>query len=187
MNKRKLILLSLPIVVIVAIFVAGVIFLSPGKTQAAMSDTSAPSVTVANGGSLTVSPTGMAYGSKAAGTHTAYTDDGGHKVQLQIDTNTTTWDVKVSKDHDLTKGGDTIPSTGFIYSSVYVSGTPNPPDVYGPLQFGTVGSPSNVTDTPGTPAAAVTLVVDVRYDLTIPPTQATGAYSATHTYTLTAS
>jgi hypothetical protein len=163
----------------------------PGFFLGAQADTdgqSAPSVSVAAGGSITVTPTGMAYGSRQAGTNIPYNEGGGHYVEIEVNTNTTTWDVKCSKNQDLTSGGNTVASANFIYSSVYVSGSPATADVYSDLQFGTVGSPSNVTDTPSTPAAASTLRVDVRYDLTLVPTQAAASnYQATHTYTLTAS
>ena len=185
MFRRKSILL------LVAVLVAFGMLSVSGFFQGVQADTSGqstPSVTVTAGGSITVTPTGMAYGSTAAGTHIAYDDGGGHKVTVTVSTNTTTWDVKCAKSQDLTSGAYSIPSANFIYSSVYVSGTPADADVYGPLAFGTVGVPSNVTDTPSTPAAADTLVVDVRYDLTIGATQAAAAdYQATHTYTLTAS
>ena len=185
MSKRK------PIVLLLAVLFAFGLFSASGFFQNARADTSgqsAPTVTVAAGGSITVTPLGMTYGSRLAGTHIAYNEGGGHKVQVEVNTNTTTWDVKCSKSQDLTKDANTVPSANFIYSSVYVSGTPANADVYSSLEFGTVGSPSSVTDTPGTPAAANALKVDVRYDLTLGPTQAAASgYTATHTYTLTAS
>ena len=185
MSKRK------PIVLLVAVLLAFGLFSASGFFQNAKADTSgqsAPSVSVAAGGSITVTPTGMSYGSRQAGTNIAYNEGGGHYVELEVSTNTTTWDVKCSKSQDLTSGSYTIPSVNFIYDSVYVSGSPANADVYSDQQFGTVGSPSNVTDTPSTPAAASTLRVDVRYDLTIGATQtAASNYQATHTYTLTAS
>ncbi|MCJ7530848.1 MAG: hypothetical protein MUO64_07425 [Anaerolineales bacterium] len=154
-----------------------------------MTGDSTPTVTVIPGGSLTVTPTGMSYGSRAAGINIPYTEGGGHKVAVTVSTNCTTWDVKCSSSPQvLTSGSDTIPSANFIYSSVRISGTPTNPITYGPLEFGSVGSPSNVVTTPATPAAADTLLVDVRYDLTIGSTQAAATgYTSTHTYTLTAS
>ena len=187
MFKRS-VFISSAIFITIAVFLLLVIFCYPIKTNAAMTGDSTPSVTVSSGGSITVTPTGMAYGSKAAGTHTAYTDNGGHKVALAVNTNSSAWAVTMARSQNLTSGSYSIPSTGFIYTSVYVSGTPNPPDVYSNQEFGTSGVPSTVTDTPSTPAAASSLVVDVRYDLTIPATQtAASSYQATHTYTLTAS
>jgi hypothetical protein len=185
MSKRKTVLLL--IAVLVAFGMLSVSGFNQG-VQAATTDTSTPSVTVTPGGSITVTPTGMSYGSQAAGTHIAYNDGSGHKVAITVTTNTTQWNVKCSKSQDLTSGGNTIASANFIYSSVYVSGTPTTPVVYTNQEFGSVGSPSNVAATPTTPAAADTLVVDVRYDLTLIPTQAAASsYQATHTYTLTAS
>jgi hypothetical protein len=185
MSKRK------PIVLLLAILLALGLFSASGFFQNAKADTSGqstPSVTIAAGGSITVTPTGMSYGSRQAGIHIAYNEGGGHTVQVEVNTNTTTWDVKCSKSQDLTKDAYTVPSANFIYSSVYVSGSPADADVYSGLEFGTVGSPSSVTDTPTTPAAASALKVDVRYDLTIGGTQAAASgYTATHTYTLTAS
>jgi hypothetical protein len=185
MSKRK------PIVVLIAVLLAFGLFSASGFFQNAKADTngqSAPSVSVAAGGSITVTPTGMSYGSRQAGTHIAYNEGGGHKVALEVNTNTTTWAVQCSKNHDLYSDPNTILSANFIYSSVYVSGTPADADVYSSQEFGSVGSPSNVTDTPSPAAAANTLKVDVRYDLTLVPTQAAASdYQATHTYTLTAS
>ncbi len=179
--------------ILVILFLSGLVAFAvlPGFFLGAQADTSGqstPSVTVAAGGSITVTPTGMSYGSRLSGTHIAYNEGGGHYVALEVSTNTTTWDVDCSKNQDLTSGGNTIASSNFIYTSVFVSGTPADADVYSNLEFGSVGSPSNVTDTPTIPAAANTLRVDARYDLTIPPTQAAASnYQATHTYTLTAS
>lgn len=153
--------------------------------QAGMTGDSTPTVTVTPGGSLTVTPTGMEYGSRAAGTTIPYTEGAGHKVTVGVTTNSTTWSVKCTKSQDLTSGAYSIPSADFKYTSVYVSGTPATALVYGPLSFGTSTS---VTDTPTIPAAANTLVVDVNYDLVIEATQASAAgYTATHTYTLTSS
>lgn len=185
MLKRKSV--SLLLVVLVAFGMLAVSGLNQG-VQADTSGQSTPSVTVISGGSITVTPTGMAYGDQPAGTNIPYSEGSGHKVQVTVSTNTTSWNVKCSKTQDLTSGSYSIPSANFIYSSVYVSGTPNNAIVYSNQQFGSAGSPSNVVATPTTPAAADTLVVDVRYDLTIVPTQAAASgYSATHTYTLTAS
>jgi len=185
MSRRKSV--SLLLAVLVALGMLSVSGLYQG-VQAATSGQSTPSVTVTPGGSITVTPTGMAYGDQAAGTHIAYNDGGGHKVALTVNTNTTTWNVKCSKSQDLTSGGNSIASANFIYTSVYVSGTPTTPVVYADQQFGSVGSPSDVAATPTTPAAAAALVVDVRYDLTVSSTQAAASnYQSTHTYTLTAS
>lgn len=187
MSKKLKAIHIVPILAFLS-FIAGalIFFYSRIPTNAALTGQSNPSVTVTAGGSLTVTPIGMAYGNRNAGTHIPYTEGGGHWVELQVDTSVTNWDVKVAKNHDLTSGGDSIPSADFIYTSVYVSGTPVGPNVYNNLEFGTVGTPSNVTD-PVVPASANVLRVDARYDLTIPPGQPGGAYSATHTYTLTVS
>ena len=186
--KKKSVFINLSVLITLASLLLLVIFCYPVKTNAAMTGDASPSVSVTAGGSITVTPTGMSYGSKAAGTHTAYDADSGHKVALTINTNTTTWDVKVSKNNDLTSGANSIASANFIYTSIRISGTPAAPDVYSDQPFGASGTPSNVTDSPATPAACADLVVDVRYDLTLPSTQtAASNYQATHTYTLTAS
>ena len=179
------------VLVLLAVFVAfGMLSVSGlyQGVQAGTSDHTHPTVEVTAGGSLTVTGTGMDYTTRAAGTTIPYTD--GHKVALTINTNYTGWAVKCTKDTDLTISGNTIPSGDFTYASVWVSGSPaaSDLDVYGSptkLEFGT--SPTNVADTHTTPAPAAALVVDVRYNLVIGPTQAAAAgYTATHTYTLAA-
>jgi len=172
---------------IFALLILGlVVFILPYPgSKAATTGYSYPSVTVAASGSLTVTPVGMSYGTRQAGETIAYNEGSGHLVELTIKTNTNTWDVNVSKDQDLTSGTYTIPSSNFTYDSVYVSGNPNNPNVYSGLEFGTAGSPSNVTDSPAGGAKAQNLRVDVRYNLTIPEYQDPGTYQATHTYTLT--
>jgi len=183
MSKRK------PIVVLIAVLLAFGLFSASGffqNAKAATSGQSAPSVDVASGGSITVSPYGMSYGSRNPDTYIPWDEGADHYVRLEVNTNVTNWNVKCSKSQDLKSGSYQIDSTKFIYTSVYVSGAPSDADVYSGKEFGSVGTPSDVTDTPSTPAGANALKVDVLYDLTIIPTQAAASnYQATHTYTLT--
>jgi len=187
MFRRKSVLLLLAVLVAFGMLsVSG----SYQGVQAGMSGPSYPEVTVLAGGSITVTPSGMVYGSRAMGDVIHYnTDSPNHVVALIITTNTTDWKVECSKSQDLktTSPIHTIPSANFIYTSSATGGTPLDADVYSSQQFGDAGTPSPVTDTPATPAAANALTVDVKYDLTIGSAQEHGDYTATHTYTLTAS
>ena len=183
MFRKKLVLMLL------AVLVAFGMLSVSGSYQGVKADMSGhdhPTVTVTPGGSITVVGTGMDYSSRAAGTYIPYTEGGGHKVAVTVSTNCTTWAVACgSSPVVLTSGAETIPSGNFKYTSVYGgTGTPINPLVYGPLEFGTSTS---VMANPSAVAANACLV-DVRYDLTIGPTQAAAAsYTAIHTYTLTAS
>jgi len=190
MSKRK------PIVVLLAILLAFGLFSASGFFQNAKAaeygGESEPSVSVAAGGSITVSPHNMPYGSRQPGTRIAW-DEGDqvegndHYVRLEVNTNTTTWRVECSKNDDLFSDPNHIISENFIYTSVVSGGLPADADVYLEQEFGTLGTPSKVTDPHDLVSPANALIVDVRYDLNIVITQA-GAdnYQAVHTYTLTA-
>ena len=150
---------------------------SPGT---AVAIDGATTLQAAPAGSLTLSNlTNIQWGDAASGT----TKNG--TINCTITTTGTTYDVKVSKDQNLTSGINTIPSTSFTYTSSYNSGTPDSGVTYqtSSTQFATTPGTNVASVTAGT--AADNLNINVNYTLVIPPTQtAASSYTATHTYTL---
>jgi len=178
-NKNKVLFSILALVV----FGGLVVFSLPEKTNADLTDDATPSLNVTAGGSLALSNTAnVVWGDAAAGT----TKNG--TLNCTISTNTTTWDVKVATDGVLTSGGETIVSTAFTYQSSFVSGTPNTGVTYVETDTEFATSPGTNVASISAGTAADTLNTAVAYELIIPVGQAAASsYTATHTYTLTAS
>lgn len=92
-----------------------------------------------------------------------------------------TWSLTVSKNQDLTKGTDVIPSARLVYDASVAGGFGDP---VSNAQFGTVGLPSDViVDQSGDPTTDSGKLVTVNYKLTTNFDDPAGAYTATHTYT----
>lgn len=149
------------------------------NAEAAMTGNATPSVNVLAGGELALSNTSnVQWGDQAAGSTVNGT------LNVAVTSNSADFNVKVQSDQPLTSGANTIPAGNFTYGSSYNSGNPSSGPTYqsSGTQFSTVSGTNVVTQSTGSTANA--LNVNVNYTLDIPSSQASGSYSATHTYTL---
>ena len=155
-----------------------------GSAGAAATDTVSPSVTVGSTLSLTLEDgSNVEWGSKPAGTTQTGT------IQAVIGANTE-WNLTVcatagySGTNELTDGSHRISASYFKYTSA--AGDPAPPNGTG-VTTATPFDGSNETPVWTTGTAYGGCKVAITYNLEIPANQSPGAYTATHTYTLTSS
>lgn len=165
----------------VCILVVVLVTVSFFGTAAAVTEGVSPTLTVSNSLALAMEDTGnVQWGSQSAGGNLTGT------IQARISGNAN-WSLTVQSTsgypgtNELTDDNHKIASSCFTYTSA--AGTPAPPTGNG-LVTSTSFDGSNQTAVWSDGTATGDCRVAITYDLQIPASQAPGAYTATHTYTL---